>query len=53
MLLARVTPYRDYLGWIAAQDRQGAQAAWQSALAGLGGADPAGGGRAGGGSGSA
>ena len=33
--LPRVTPYRDYLGWIAAQDRQAAQAAWQSALAGL------------------
>ena len=33
--LPRVTPYRDYLGWIAGQDRQAAQAAWQSALAGL------------------
>ena len=33
--LGRVTPYRDYLGWIAAQDRQAAQAAWQSALEGL------------------
>ena len=33
--LPRVTPYRDYLGWIAAQDRRAAQAAWQSALAGL------------------
>ena len=30
-----MTPYRDYLGWIAGQDRQAAQAAWQSALAGL------------------
>ena len=33
--LGRVTPYREYLGWLAAQDRQAAQAAWQSALAGL------------------
>ena len=33
--LGRVTPYRDYLGWIAGQDRQAAQAAWQSALEGL------------------
>ena len=33
--LGRVTPYRDYLGWIAGQDRQAAQAAWQRALAGL------------------
>ena len=30
-----MTPYRDYLGWIAGQDRQAAQAAWQSALEGL------------------
>ena len=33
--LPRVTPYRDYLGWIAGQDRQAAQAAWQRALEGL------------------
>ena len=33
--LGRVTPYREYLGWLAAQDRQAAQAAWQSALEGL------------------
>ena len=33
--LGRVTPYRDYLGWIAGHDRQAAQAAWQRALAGL------------------
>ena len=33
--LPRVTPYRDYLPWIAAQDRAAAQAAWREALAGL------------------
>ncbi len=33
--LPRVTPYRDYLAWIAAQDRGAAVAAWQEALAGL------------------
>ena len=33
--LPRVTPYRDYLGWIAAQDRAAATAAWREALAGL------------------
>ena len=33
--LPRVTPYRDYLAWIAAQDRDAALAAWQDALAGL------------------
>ena len=33
--LPRVTPYRDYLGWIAVQDRQAAQGAWQRALEGL------------------
>ena len=32
------TPYRDYLAWIAAQDRGAALAAWQEALAGLEGA---------------
>ena len=34
-VLPRVTPYRDYLGWIAAQDHQAAQGAWQRALEGL------------------
>src|SRR6266852_307183 len=34
-VLPRVTPYRDYLAWIAAQDRAGAIVAWQEALAGL------------------
>ena len=33
--LPRVTPYRDYLAWIAAQDRAAAIAAWSEALAGL------------------
>src|SRR6202012_1010336 len=33
--LPRVTPYRDYLAWIAAQDREAAKAAWSAALAGL------------------
>ena len=33
--LPRVTPYRDYLGWLAAQDHAAAVAAWQDALAGL------------------
>ena len=33
--LPRVTPYRDYLAWIAAQDRGAAIAAWRDALAGL------------------
>ena len=33
--LPRVTPYRDYLAWAAAQDRAGALAAWREALAGL------------------
>ena len=33
--LARVTPYRDYLAWIAGQDRAAAIAAWREALAGL------------------
>src|SRR5262249_59577744 len=35
--LPRVTPYRDYLAWLAAQDRAGARAAWQQAFAGGGG----------------
>src|SRR4029077_8296532 len=34
-VLPTVTPYRDYLAWIAAQDRADAIAAWQEALAGL------------------
>ncbi|MGO9776574.1 MAG: condensation domain-containing protein, partial [Terracidiphilus sp.] len=34
-VLPRVTPYRDYLAWIAAQDRAAAISAWQQALAGL------------------
>ena len=33
--LPRVTPYRDYLAWLAAQDRAAATAAWREALAGL------------------
>src|SRR3989449_3176987 len=33
--LGRVTPYRDYLAWIAAQDRAGAMSAWREALAGV------------------
>ena len=33
--LPRVTPYRDYLAWIAAQDRAAATSAWQEVLAGL------------------
>ncbi|MGH8910554.1 MAG: non-ribosomal peptide synthetase, partial [Egibacteraceae bacterium] len=33
--LAPVTPYRDYLAWLAAADRPAAEAAWREALAGL------------------
>jgi amino acid adenylation domain-containing protein/non-ribosomal peptide synthase protein (TIGR01720 family) len=33
--LPDVTPYRDYLGWVAAQDEQAARALWQGVLAGL------------------
>ncbi|HEV3080109.1 MAG TPA: condensation domain-containing protein, partial [Gemmataceae bacterium] len=33
--LPRVVPYRDYLAWIAAQDREATKAAWQAELAGL------------------
>ena len=33
--LARVTPYRDYLAFIARQDRAAALAAWRDSLAGL------------------
>ena len=39
--LPRVTPYRDYLAFLAAQDRESAVAAWREALAGLEEADPA------------
>ncbi|HEV3285732.1 MAG TPA: condensation domain-containing protein, partial [Steroidobacteraceae bacterium] len=34
-VLPRVTPYRDYLSWLAVQDRAAAVAAWRDALAGL------------------
>ena len=34
--LPRVTPYRDYLAWLAHQDRPAAEQAWRQALAGLG-----------------
>ncbi|MEU5210172.1 amino acid adenylation domain-containing protein [Streptomyces sp. NPDC020742] len=33
--LPTVAPYRSYLAWLAAQDADAAQAAWQDALAGL------------------
>ena len=33
--LAPAVPYRDYLAWLAAQDRPAAEDAWQQALAGL------------------
>nr|APD71884.1 non-ribosomal peptide synthetase 6 [Streptomyces sp.] len=33
--LPRVTPYRDYLGWLAVQDRAAAELAWREALDGL------------------
>ncbi|MFE4977995.1 amino acid adenylation domain-containing protein, partial [Kitasatospora sp. NPDC056651] len=33
--LPRVTPYRDYLGWLAAQDLDAARTAWSAELAGL------------------
>ncbi|MFE4421469.1 amino acid adenylation domain-containing protein [Streptomyces sp. NPDC056817] len=33
--LPRATPYRDYLSWLAAQDRQVAEEAWRRALAGI------------------
>ncbi|MFE5613475.1 amino acid adenylation domain-containing protein, partial [Streptomyces sp. NPDC056540] len=35
--LPRVTPYREYLAWIAGQDRDAARSAWQQALNGLDG----------------
>ena len=44
--LPRPTPYRDYLAWIAAQDRAAGLAAWREALAGLRGADLSGAARA-------
>ncbi|MFD7461183.1 MULTISPECIES: non-ribosomal peptide synthetase [unclassified Streptomyces] len=33
--LPRIRPYRDYLAWLARQDREAARTAWRSALAGL------------------
>ncbi|GAB2695006.1 amino acid adenylation domain-containing protein [Kitasatospora kifunensis] len=33
--LPRVAPYKNYLAWAAAQDREAAKAGWQGALAGL------------------
>ncbi|HEX2316312.1 MAG TPA: amino acid adenylation domain-containing protein [Thermomonospora sp.] len=33
--LPRVTPYKNYLAWVARQDREAAEAAWRQALAGL------------------
>ncbi|KWT62718.1 hypothetical protein ADL21_06555 [Streptomyces albus subsp. albus] len=33
--LPKVRPYRDYLAWLAGQDRQAAEGAWQQALAGV------------------
>ncbi|MEV5606564.1 non-ribosomal peptide synthase/polyketide synthase, partial [Streptomyces sp. NPDC052299] len=33
--LPSVTPYRDYLAWVAAQDRTAAEAAWRQVLDGL------------------
>ncbi|WP_405806925.1 non-ribosomal peptide synthase/polyketide synthase [Streptomyces sp. NBC_01187] len=33
--LPRVTPYREHLAWLGAQDRQAAEHAWQRALEGL------------------
>jgi amino acid adenylation domain-containing protein len=46
--LAERRPYRDYIAWLAAQDRSGAEGYWRSALAGWTepaslGAEPAGG----------
>jgi hypothetical protein len=35
MSLPAVTPYREYLAWLAAWDRKRAEAAWQKELAGL------------------
>ncbi|MGQ4712493.1 amino acid adenylation domain-containing protein [Streptomyces anulatus] len=33
--LPRVTPYRDFLGWLAGQDRAASEEAWRAALDGL------------------
>ena len=33
--LPRVTPFRDYLGWLDRQDRKASEAAWREALTGL------------------
>ncbi|MGX4687703.1 amino acid adenylation domain-containing protein [Streptomyces sp. JNUCC 63] len=33
--LLQTTPYRDYLAWLAAQDRQAAEETWRQALAGI------------------
>jgi thioesterase domain-containing protein len=33
--LGRVTPYKEYLGWLATQDRFATESAWQTALEGL------------------
>ncbi|MBA8928840.1 amino acid adenylation domain-containing protein/non-ribosomal peptide synthase protein (TIGR01720 family) [Kutzneria viridogrisea] len=35
--LPRVTPYRDYLAWVAGQDREQARESWRAALDGLAG----------------
>src|SRR5262249_8580851 len=34
-MMPRVTPYREYLAWIARQDREAAKVAWLAELAGL------------------
>ncbi|WP_189750763.1 condensation domain-containing protein, partial [Streptomyces tendae] len=34
-VLPRVTPFRDYLQWLAVQDREAAESAWRENLAGL------------------
>ncbi|MCP2339575.1 amino acid adenylation domain-containing protein [Actinomadura rupiterrae] len=34
--LPRVTPYKNYLAWLAKQDREAAEKAWHSALSGVG-----------------
>ena len=49
--LPRVTPYRDYLAWIAAQDRAAAATAWRDGVGGAGGGDPGGAARSGAGAG--
>ncbi|MDU0291331.1 non-ribosomal peptide synthetase [Saccharothrix longispora] len=40
--MPRVTPYRDYLGWLTRQDAEGALAAYDEVLAGLDGPTPVG-----------